>query len=1281
MKHWLMRAPATFVLLAIVSLSGTVVYGQGSTTSTISGVVVDSDGGVVPGAEVVAKHTATAATQSATTNAEGAFSFPGLNIGTYTVTVTLQGFKTVVVKDVVLTSSAPANVRAVLEIGGLSEQVVVSSSSEIVQTQSATITSTINTNQITKLPLTSRSAMDFVNFLPGVSTPGGNRDATINGLPQGVINITLDGINIQDNTNRSTDGFFAIVSPRLDAIEEVSVTTAGQGGDAGQGAVQIKFVTRSGTNTFSGSGYHYYRSDKLNANTWFNNRNGVAKPKLKQNQIGVRAGGPIVIPGLYDGTNKAFFFVNYEELRQPSDTTRNRTLLNPAAQQGVFSYVANGVTQTVNVLDLAARNGQLATTDATIVKLVADIRAASGTTGALSTIDVNLDRLTYNVSVTSMRRFPTVRVDYNLTEKHRFSSAWNYNWFTDSPDTLNGFDPQFPGFPARGGQTSIRQSWGNTLRSTINQGMVNEARVGYSGSPVKFFDDMNLGMYSGSLANTKGYHLVLGSNTFSIGSQLTNAGATPTPQSRNASDLSVEDTLTWLKGSHNLTMGLAYTQYNVWLKNSNLVPRVAFGVLAADPANGLFTAANFPGASSTNITAASNLYALLTGRVASVTGDARLNESTGEYQYMGVGLQRSRMRESGLFLQDAWRLKQTLTINAGLRYDVQFPFVAANNSYSTTTIEDLCGVSGVASNGRCNLFQAGVQPGKHPQFYNMKKGEHAYNTDWNNVAPNVGFAWSPQARPPVLGALMGNEFVLRAGYARAFSRNGMGDFTGVYNANPGVTIPVTRSESNGNLGAVPLLLRNDAQLAPPAFSAKPTYPMTDVVSQDISMFDPDIQVPWADSWTAGVQRSISRNMVVEARYVGTRSREAWVARNYNEINIFENNFTNEFRLAQANLAANIAAGRGATFAYTGAAGTAPLPILLAFLNGQGASQASNAAAYSGTNWTNATLQAFMAVRNPNPYGLANNILGNATFRGNSAGAGLPANFFVANPDLLGGANLTVNAGKTDYHSMQLELRRRLSQGLQFQTSYVFGKAMQSNFQTFRRPQLIVRDTGTPGDLTHQFKANIVYDLPFGRGRRFGDNANGLVERLIGGWQAGITTRIQSGRLIDIGNVRPIGMSKDEIQSFFKLRFDNAGRKIYSWPQGVIDNTILAFSVSPTSATGYSGASPTGRYFAPANGPDCIEVDNGADYGDCPGTTKSLVLTGPLFRQTDLRISKRTTVVGRVNVEFAAELLNAFNQANFVPVSGIGNNIASYEVTALTGTNTARVAQLVSRINW
>src|SRR6058998_1260706 len=251
----------TVVMWAFLGLAGAA-YGQGGTTSTLAGVVVDTSGGVIPGADVVAKHNATGVTTSAVTNTEGVFSFPALNTGTYTVTVSLQGFKAAVINDVVLTSGAGANVRAVLEVGALEEQVLVSSASEIVQTQNSTISTTINTNQITKLPLTSRSAMDFVPYMPGVATANGNRQSIINGLPRGTINITMDGVNIQDNTLRSTDGFFAIVSPRLDAIEEVTVQTASQGADAGgQGAVQVKFVTRSGSNNYTGSGYYYYRND------------------------------------------------------------------------------------------------------------------------------------------------------------------------------------------------------------------------------------------------------------------------------------------------------------------------------------------------------------------------------------------------------------------------------------------------------------------------------------------------------------------------------------------------------------------------------------------------------------------------------------------------------------------------------------------------------------------------------------------------------------------------------------------------------------------------------------------------------------------------------------------------------------------------------------------------------------------------------------------------------------------------------------------------------------
>jgi hypothetical protein len=1280
----------TFVVaIAFLALGGAA-YGQGGAASTLSGIVVDSSGGIIPGADVTVKHNATGVTTTAVSNSSGAFSFPGLNVGTYTVTVTLQGFKTFITNDVVLTSGSGANVRAVLEVGGVTEQVVVSSASEIVQTQSSTISNTINTNQITKLPLTSRSAMDFVTFIPGVSTPGGNRDSIVNGLPQGSINITLDGVNIQDNTLRTTDGFFAIVSPRLDAIEEVTVTTAAQGADsAGQGAVQIRFVTRSGTNEFQGSGYHYYRNDKLNANNWFNNRAGVEKADLLQNQTGGRFGGPIVIPGLFNGRNKAFFFVNYEEFRQPSDTTEQRTILNAQAQQGIFRYQSGGQVRTVNLFELAAANGQSTAIDPIIGQLLGDIRASTSG-GSIENIDVNLERFTFNQPVSTLRRYPTVRIDYNLTNSHRLSSSFNYQHFTDFPDTLNNREARFPGFPVAAGQGSKRIGFSNSLRSTLTQSLVNEARVGFSGAPVQFFQELNPTMWGGAngVANQAGFQL----NFPNIGSALTGPSSAGTPSSRNATSLLIEDTVTWLKGNHSFSIGGSWTQFDLWAKNQTLVPALSFDTVVGDPARGMFSAANFPGAPNAVIQDARELYALLTGRVSLIDGDARLDENTGEYTYLGLATQRARMREAGFFVQDAWRLRPNFTINAGLRYELQFPFQPRNNSYSTATMADLCGISGVASDGRsCNLFQPGVTPGKaNPEFINFGEGVRAYNVDYDNFAPSVGFAWTTGAESGILRAILGkpSDSVIRGGFSRAYNRNGMNDFSGQFNANPGIAIQnPDRDVNNGNLNdgaGFPVLLSQPGRLGPAGFPSTPQYPLSEVVTGDINLFDPDIQVPYADSWTVGVQRAISTNMAVELRYVGTRSRANWQVLNYNEVNIVENGFLDEFRQAQANLRANQAAGRGNTFAFTGVPGTAPLPTFLAFFNGQPNGAANDPTLYSGGNWTDATHLNFLAANNPQPFGFAttddDGLLENATFRANAARAGLAANYFLANPALLGGADLTTNSGATNYHSLQTELRRRLSHGLQFNVSYVFGQAKENVFTSFRLPRFFRRNTGDEGDITHAVKTNVVYDLPFGQGRRFAGNAGPVMDRILGGWSIGLNARVQSGQLVDFGNVRLVGMTPDDVLGMFKVRVDDAGQKVWMLPQDVIDETIKAFSVSATSATGYSDRGvPTGRYFAPANGPDCIEIDPDSDFGTCG--TRSLVVTGPLYQQYDISISKRVRLVGRSNFEFRIEMLNAFNHHNFEPVGGLGNDIADFEVTGLTGTNLARTIQLVSRINW
>ena len=285
------------LMVLVAALISAPAFAQGTSNSSISGMVVDSGGGVIPGATITATNDATAGTSTAVSAANGTFTIPGLIAGKYTVSVALQGFKTAVLKDVTVTAGAPATVRALLEVGGISETVVVEGATEVIQTQSSAAAATIGTNQIASLPVGSRNTLDFVTFLPGVQTPGGSRDSIVNGLPQSSLNITVDGVSVQDNHLKTGDGFFARMSPRLDAVEEVTVTTAGNGADSNaMGSTQIQFTTRSGSNLFSGSGYYYYQSEKLNTNTVFQRAGRAAEERRGAAPAGRSRRGPGLHP-------------------------------------------------------------------------------------------------------------------------------------------------------------------------------------------------------------------------------------------------------------------------------------------------------------------------------------------------------------------------------------------------------------------------------------------------------------------------------------------------------------------------------------------------------------------------------------------------------------------------------------------------------------------------------------------------------------------------------------------------------------------------------------------------------------------------------------------------------------------------------------------------------------------------------------------------------------------------------------------------------------------------
>jgi Carboxypeptidase regulatory-like domain/TonB dependent receptor len=1289
-------------------------------TASIAGVVKDTAGAVMPGVSVTVKNDTTGATREVITDATGAYQATALEAGSYSVSAALAGFKTAVAKAVRVAPGQPVTIPLTLEIGQLEETVTVTSSSELINTQNGTVAATLNSDQLTRMPTPTRNALNAVAFLPGVNTTGTNRDSTINGLPESFLSITLDGVSNNDNFLRNTDSFFASVTPRQDAVEAVAVTLSAAGAQVGggSGAVTMAFQTRSGSNRFTGSGYEYYRNPSFNSNYVFNEINHQGKNDVKLNQFGARAGGPIMIPGLYDGHDKAFFFVHYEQIRFPNSFTRTRTVFNPRVYDGWFRYQFGNDVREVNLLQLAAANGQLSAIDPTMMRLLGLIDASTKTTGTRSAqSDPLYDNYVWQSPSELFEDQPTVRLDYNLTNNHRLNGSFSTITAKRTPDYLNNADPRFPGAPNQRDFVSKRPLLSTALRSVIGQNIVNELRGGLTA----FASGSNFG-YPSSITSRNDPNTFADSNGFAITTptSTTDWFTSNGPTWRKAPTYSMEDTLTWNRRAHTITTGGNMLISNASASSQQMVRGITLGFNTDfDPAAGMFNTSSFPGASSAQLDAARATYAVLTGRVASVTSQAVLSGSTGTYEELAPSTLEGGIKVFGLFAQDTWRLRPNLTVTGGVRYDVTAPFVASSNVMSAVTMESVCGRSGLGDGGlysRCNFPAPGASGGVAPQFILLEKESEGYKTDLNNVAPSASIAWRPDVQSGFLRKILGdpNQATLRAGYSEAYDRQGLTRFTDLYGGNRGATISLTR---NANTGLVPtgeqwpVSLSQTNRLYPLAFNPDPTYPIAVGANRadNVNAFAPDIKIGRVRSWTVAFARSISKDMAVEIRYVGNRGDHEWGSINYNcgttnnnnctgirGENLVANGFMNEFKQAMANLAVNNASGvsnRVGSFAYFGpGTGTNPLPIYLAYLNGR--TDASNPSAYinPSTAWANASIAGRLAGPNPNPNGAAVDLDYNLTRRMQAQAAGYAANFFVVNPDV-NFANVTDSGGFSKYNALQLELRRRLSNGFSANVNYQYAFEGGSQFDgfSFGRAWTDIPVTGNP-TVRHAIKFQADWTLPFGRGERFGSSISPLVNALAGGWSVTGVGRLQT-TVQDLGNVRLVGMTVKDLQKVYKFyRKENSSTgidEVWMLPDDIILNTRRAFSTSNATLDGYSTSlgAPEGRYIAPANSGSCIQVK----AGDC--APRSVLLLSPWFKRFDVGVAKKVGIGGSTNVEVRFDLLNVLDNPNYNPAGAAGTTTAAGTAATIFRTTSAytdasntydpggRIGQLMIRLNW
>ena len=325
-------------------------------TGTISGSVHDSSGGAVVGAKVSITQQATSEQRQTVTNDRGEFNASYLNVGTYSVNVTMPGFKSEVSSGIVLQVDKVVNLPFVLQPGVVSESVEVTSAAPLVDTSTSSLGQVIDNTKVINLPLNGRNVW-ALGLLAGNSVPvkgvASNLPFVAGGGRFQTNDILLDGI---DNNTIATNGGIGVVginyTPSVDAIVEFKVKTNNYSAEFGRSAGAIvSATTKSGTNTYSGDCWEFLRNNDLDANNFFSNAAGAARQPYKQNQFGCTLGGPIIIPKIYNGRNKTFFFVDYEGLRRatsasstiqdiPPDAFRTGdfskyayTIYNPAARQ------------------------------------------------------------------------------------------------------------------------------------------------------------------------------------------------------------------------------------------------------------------------------------------------------------------------------------------------------------------------------------------------------------------------------------------------------------------------------------------------------------------------------------------------------------------------------------------------------------------------------------------------------------------------------------------------------------------------------------------------------------------------------------------------------------------------------------------------------------------------------------------------------------------------------------------------------------------------------------
>ena len=861
-----LAAVAFFPLVAAMLLAPLAAQtNQGS----IAGNVSDPSGAMVANAKVVAREVNTGTTYQTISSSAGTYRFPNVNVGTYNVTVTAEGFKAATLTGVIVQVASTSALDVKLQTGVVTENIEVNAGAPTVASESSDIGTVVSQQQTLQLPLAlgstvqaMRSPEAFVFLTPGTVGPGsdsgngGTFESKISGGQNYATEVLLDGASTTRSENGSS---FDETAPSVEALGEFKVLTSTIPAEFGRttGGVE-SFTTKAGTNNYHGNVYELFRNEDLDANVWGNDLNlkyGIGpraasqRPLDRQNDYGVTMGGPVRIPHVYNGTGKTFFFFSWEQYRQQQGGVTTSTVPTTAERNGDFSALLN----TGNVLGTNPCDGTpiyqgeifdpATTTTVGGVECRTAFMNEPGSTGNVipsgrfSGVGQNL--MSYypnpqNGNLTNNYIFPfsfpildtttTVRIDQNISQKSKayFTYSSRQNVRTSTTPLWAG--PSGYGRDQFFGTHFIRFGYDYT----ISPSMLNHLNLGYNRTNSK-----NVGAGVG-LGKGADWDSTLGINGASgpMFPGITMNGPNASSGFGDNVDgdtidngFRFSDTLNFIHGKHDFMVG-----YDQWYQQ--------YSPLNFQNTSGSFTFDDGPtgGTPTTTNLSGNSIASMLLGDPTTASVSAYASQARWLRSYFAG------------FFQDSYKMTPTLTINWGIRYEVDEPQKEANGDTSNINVT-------AANPGAGNLPGVLVFAGKGPGR-NGNVNERWANTWLKDIGPRLGFAWAP--------SMLHGKSVLRGGYGILYGGLQYADFGGFnrtgFQANPSF------NSANGFDPAFAI----DTGI--PSYPAPPNLDPTQLNFQGPQYTAPSFgRPPMIQNWSLEVQHEITTDLIADVAYVGQHS--------------------------------------------------------------------------------------------------------------------------------------------------------------------------------------------------------------------------------------------------------------------------------------------------------------------------------------------------------------------------------------------------------------------------